>query len=321
MNDKTAGNTLSWEVNVSLLDNPVVLKAFGIWIGLTYVVVMALMSFIAAVQGRWDMIPKFAVLFAVVCAGLLVLCAAIMAVLFRNRMAMRFALDDDGVASAVVDRLAAGAGLVAAGVGAATANPTLAGAGLIASGNSATFTAWPAIRSASYRPRRRTIVFRNGWRDVGWLVCTPDNFEAVAGRVGAILSRPDREVAPARRGLMAGYILHTILVVAAATPSFILPFPFEIDLFAPLLLLCFALATLWLVPLLGWVNLAAIGWLAVQVTWNYSDFGLGRLDDGERLLLAATVVGLLYLAWFSIQMLRGRLQSALMALTDEQQGG
>jgi hypothetical protein len=318
--DGADANRVSWDVDVSLLENPVILRAFSYWICITYLVCVVFMSFLSAVRGQWDLIPQFAMIFALICGGLLVLCVVIMLVLYRNKVRMRFAIDDQGIVGAINDRRSSGAGVVATGVGIATANPTLAGAGMIAAAGNGSFTAWPAVVSARYNPRRRTIILRGARRNVGWLVCTPENYEFISARVREIIANPDRKVIKPKDHFFLKHLLGTILIMLAATPLFMLPYPYEIDMFIPLLLLCFALATQWLIPLFAWINLGAIALLAGMLILTYLDRGMRWLDGGEKLLLAAAFTGLVYLVWFSVLMLRGRMNSALMELKREQLG-
>jgi len=62
-------------------------------------------------------------------------------------------------------------------------------------------------------------------------------------------------------------LVRTALVVLAMAPVFALAsYPAELDLLLPLIALKFALATVWLVPLSGWVGIGGSVLLAVQMT-------------------------------------------------------
>ena len=81
--------------------------------------------------------------------------------------------------------------------------------------------------------------------------CPPEHYEAVAERVRRSMAQhPAR--GRARKSPVRGLLLRTALVILATFPLFTLPHPVEIDLFAPLFTLCFALASVWLIPFSAW---------------------------------------------------------------------
>jgi hypothetical protein len=179
---------------------------------------------------------------------------------------------------------------------------------------------WSALRRASFSPRWRAIKLANGWRTVMVLYCLPENYEDVAGRVQQALASnpPSRE----RRSLLAGYLLRTALVVAASSPLFNLPTPVHVEAFVPFLIMCCALASVWLTPILAWVVLGGLAWLAFEVSWvamsphrsiiTDDTLPLFRLmSDGDWIGATLAFVGAAYLVWLSFALLRGRTQSAL----------
>jgi hypothetical protein len=96
----------------------------------------------------------------------------------------------------------------------------------------------------------------------------------------------------------------------------------EQGLFPAILILCFAVASVWLIPLLAWVVLAGLAWvaglefLAASAT-RTSMFGSGDFkvyevfsgDDWALIVIAA--LGAAYLVWLSLGLIRGRIQSGL----------
>jgi threonine/homoserine/homoserine lactone efflux protein len=98
---------------------------------------------------------------------------------------------------------------------------------------------------------------------------------------------------------------------------------FGLDLFVTLLILCFALATLWLIPLFGWVVLAGLGWTCIELFLRlteerHSYIFPGRtvrtldvLTDNDVALFLLATAGAAYLTWLSVRALRGRLMSML----------
>ncbi|HQF31512.1 MAG TPA: hypothetical protein PLJ34_08695, partial [Hyphomicrobiales bacterium] len=97
---------------------------------------------------------------------------------------------------------------------------------------------------------------------------------------------------------------------------------FEVHLFALIFTLCFALATVWLIPLLAYAVLAGVGWMVFEITVrglevHQSQFGgepwtgFSSLYGDEWLAMGLAAAGLVFLVWMSIAMLRGRLVSLL----------
>ena len=128
--------------------------------------------------------------------------------------------------------------------------------------------------------------------------------------------------ASSRRNPLPELLLHTVLVIGAMVPVFTLPHPVEIDLFLPLLTLCFALASLWLVPILAWVVFGGLGliWLhtlQMALAERRSMFGRSLyrayevLSGDDIAHLVAAGLGTAYLVWLCLGLLRGRMASGL----------
>jgi hypothetical protein len=107
-----------------------------------------------------------------------------------------------------------------------------------------------------------------------------------------------------------------------------LPYPFEPHLFAIIFTFCFALATVWLIPLMAWPVLGGIIWIVGGTVMRgleprtnqftgtvYSSFE--RLDVDELAVLAIATLGLAVVTGISIAALRGRISSLLMRDSEE----
>jgi hypothetical protein len=149
--------------------------------------------------------------------------------------------------------------------------------------------------------------------------CTPQTYTAAVERVEAALARG---AGRARANPLPGLLLRTVAIVLACLPFFTLPYPLTIDLFAPILTLCFALAALWLLPVFGWVVVVGVGWMAVLIAAAASverrSMFTGELyrvhtlmdgDDWAHLALAG--LGAAFLVYLSVGLLRGRIPTAL----------
>jgi hypothetical protein len=97
----------------------------------------------------------------------------------------------------------------------------------------------------------------------------------------------------------------------------------EIDLFAPLFTLCFALAAVWLIPYLGVAVIGGVGWIAGHSVLAlleerrsmfsphefYRAYEVASGDAWAALVLAG--LGGAYLIWLSVALMRGRVASGL----------
>lgn len=316
---------LSWQCDVPLVTHPVLLRSLAIMCGVSTFIMIALVGgLIAITDGVKSAVPMIG-MGMMIGAGMFVLSLLIMLVVFRNRMTMQFQVDEHGATARVVDRRARIANRLAMVAGAASGRAGVTGAGMLAMSNEEVTTAWSGVASASYDPRRLTITLRNDWRPVVHLFCTPETYEEAAARVGEGLSGVQRtaEGRAARNPLWAA-MGWSIVVIVSVLPLFGMPYPFAPDLFAVILVLCFGLATVWLVPVMGWPVLAGIAWIAGTLVLqgfaphtsrfsgdSYTAFG--TLDAGEWIGFSITCAGLAVLAAIAVAALRGRLVSLLMS--------
>ena len=181
---------LTWVADVPLLTNPVILRAMVLVLGLGYVLVTAIFAVILAIDDRLEHLPSFLLVmligFGIVAAMLMF----VMLVVFRNRMRCRFIIDDEGVASMVVDRMAMIGGSLAIMAGAASGNAVVAGAGLGSLGSRPEYTSWSRVSGAEYFSDRCFIRLKpTCWWPVGAIHCTAESYPAVAEKVCRILER------------------------------------------------------------------------------------------------------------------------------------
>jgi hypothetical protein len=315
---------LVWETDMRLLSHPTMLGQFGLVVGLSGGIMALLMTFLLAVQGEWEGIPAMLLISLCAAGGLALLMLLVILLFFGNRIRMRFTLGERGVAVEMIDRRARGANRLAVLAGMLGASPATAGAGMMALSRESEFRAWRGIAEARYDARRHSITLRNRWRTVAFLACTPENYTQVEALVRAHVA-PAPQDAAKEASPLPRLLGRTLLVVLAALPVFVLPYPFELDLLAPLIMLCFALATVWLIPLFGWVVIASALWLAAEIvviafeshesifTWRGTYRNYEILNGGDWAALAVAAVGLGYLILFSWRAARGRYLSALAA--------
>lgn len=308
---------ITWEEDISLLGNPLIIKQSFFVAGGAGLIMAFLMSFLLATGGEYEEIPSMLFISAVAAAGLWVFMALIMAVFFGNRIRIRFTLDGKGAQWETVDKRALAANRLAMVAGMLGRNPGVAGAGAVAASREIEFVSWTEVKSVAHDPRRHMIVLRGSWRPLMMLICRPENFGRVKGFLEQrIKIEPETAARPGKgKGLgkpLAKALLRTVAVTLASTPVFILGrYPVELDVLVPLIMFCFALATVWLIPLFGWVVLGATAFLAVRIAWvGWSEVSMMYRWEQAGFFLA--YVGLLWLAWFSWGAVRGRILPPLL---------
>lgn len=315
--------TLVWESDLPLLTRAMFMQWTGA-MAATAVVMLLILVPIFATQGDWDALPGLLGIILAVAGGLWLLGFAIMALVFRGRMRVRYTLGEKGVLQETLDKTARGANRLAIVAGVLARDPRVLGSGLIAKSREAEAIEWPMVARADDDPARHFITLRNSWRALMWVQCTPENHAQVLSHIqGALAANPPGSEAT-RGSPLPRYLLHSLLIVAACIPQFMLVEEFHLDLFVVMLVLCFALASLWLIPLFGWVVLAGLGWMGIELflrlteeraSYIFPDRSIRTLDiltDNDMALLLLALAGAAYLAWLSVSALRGRLMSMLV---------
>jgi hypothetical protein len=224
-----------------------------------------------------------------------------------------------------LDKVAKTSNRLAIAVGALSGKPGLLGAGLINRSRESEAVTWDGAFRAELRPQRHLIVFKGSWRSLMLVQCTAENYPGVAARVQAEIARHGTSRRIPGKSPLPTYLGRTLLVALASFPIFALHQAYDLDVFLPLLMFCFALATIWLIPLFGWVVLACLGLIAITVlarlleeTPSYIQPGrtfklIEVMSTGDWLMLGLAGLGAAVLVWLSRGVLCGRIQVALIA--------
>lgn len=321
------GAGLQWAIDVRLLTHPPMAFGLARAFALAGLLMWALLAFLLAMQGAYDVIWTMALLTAATLGGVMTLGVVAALLLYRNRLHMAFALDPDGATAALRDARVRRVNRLAIVLGMLFGKPGAVGAGLIGETTSTTRVAWRSVARVRAYPRWHTLALANRWRTTMLVICPPDLYEDVERYIDA--ARRARPCA-ARANPVPGLLARSALIVAASVPLFHLPV--RIDLFTPFLVVCFALAALWLIPVLAWVTLAGLVWIAGEATLAASapfrSLFTGKMtpryaifsgDDYAMLALAALGAGVL--TFLSVRLLQGRTPTALaddmMEMDDE----
>lgn len=308
---------IQWEIDVPILTHPLILLSFAKVFAISGFLMWALMSFVFVVNGEYRQIVDMAALTTMIVAGLMIASALVMLAICRNHFHMRFTLGDEAAVAEMLDGRAKRANRLAIVVGVLAGKPGAVGAGLIGEAGASTRVAWPSVVSLRFYPRWGVIALRNVWRTTMLVFCSPEDYERIREFVEAAhAAYPAKQ----RRNPVPALAVRTVLTLVACIPLFNLPV--KIDLFAPFFTLCFALASVWLIPHLSWAVLLGLGgtaWpLLVGATAPHqplfsqqtmSRYQVFSGDDIAMLIFAA--LGALYLVGQSVALLRGRWSSGL----------
>jgi hypothetical protein len=321
-----------WDIAVPLLSNRAmvggIFKAFGI----AALLVCGLMTVILGSQGDWDEVPPLLLMFATIFGGFIVLSLLVMLVVFRNRMLFRFTVSDTGILFETVDKTAKAVNRLAIVAGVLGGSAQTTGTGLISASQETLELRWEGAFRAEYRPRSRTIVLRNAWRQLITVYCTPENYAEVAEQIHVAMERNGTAERVPMRSPVGRYVGWSAVAVIATLPLFMLVEEFDVSLLLPIGILCFALATIWLIGVFGYVVLAGLVATAWSVVANglsvrESFFSPGETfarwtvysgDDWAMIALAGAAFAVL--GWISIRGVTGRMPSMLTSDSADMSG-
>jgi len=321
---------LVWDMEIPLLASGDilggVLKAF---LG-ALLIMGGLMTVIFGSQGDWhDILPILGML-ALVTGGLLGVAALVMGLVFRNRLRVRYSLGSESIRFELTDTTARTTNRLVFWLGLLAGRPQAMGAGLVAQSQETVTMTWEGAFVAVYDPNRFLVTLKNRWRNLLVVHCTPTNYASVANLI-------ERQLAAhgtvkrymGKKSPLPGLLGLTVLTVASCVPAFLLSEEYDVHLLLPICLLCFCLATVWLFPLFGYVNLGLIALHVGSVFidafskhrsyFNPSDiYERWTVYDGDDwALLVLAGLGFAWLIYFSVGALRGRFRSALSGDMDD----
>jgi hypothetical protein len=319
----TSPATLEWETDLPLLSR-FMLRQWTLAMLATAFLMIVLLGIVFAAQQEWDVMPMMFAIIGAVTGALWLLGLIIMIVLFRGRYLVRFSLSNTGIRCDTLDRVARTSYRLAIVVGILAPSPQAVGAGLIGRSRESEEVRWRGSFKAVYDPAAHSIYLRNAWRTLLWVQCTPENYAEVAAAVDSHMRQRKTASRVSGKSPVPAYLGRSLLVIASCYPLFLLAEEFDTGLFLPILILCFALATVWLINLFGWV---VIGGLIAQVVMVAIDqmemresfFNKGEfyrawevLGGDDISLLFISGIGAAVLIWLSLQALRGRWLAALL---------
>jgi hypothetical protein len=315
---------LTWEIEIPLLSNRVILGGLVRVFAITGGIMCLLMAVLFGAQGDWELIAPVSLALLVGCLGLFLLCLVVMVAVFRNRMRFRFTVSADGVRAETIDPTVKLVNRLSIGAGAFGGSPGTAGAGLINASRETEEALWSGSFSARYDDRAHTVVLRNAWRGLLYVYCTPEVYPLVVARMKREIEANGTAKRVAKRSPLAANMALSAGVAVACLPAFAMVEALGMPLLVPVILLCFALAMVWLVGAFGWVVLAmmalqsalvALDALSIRQSFmpgqTYVRWTVFSGDDWA--LIALTLAAFAFLGWLSVRAILGKRRSVLDA--------
>jgi hypothetical protein len=309
---------VSWDISIPLINNPFIFRASIQLCLVTWIVALVLFGFIFAVTGEFDVLLSILSLMTMIIAGLWLFILLVMIIFFGNRMAMRYTIGKGEVTCNVTSKRSKWANRLLIVLGILARKPGAVGTGIIALSQESQSFEWKRV----YAVKRKVILLRNRWRSLIMIFCLPENYDDVVEIIkGNILRRPENQ--QLNKNPLTSLLLRTSLTILSCVPLFRLDYPFKVDLFIPIFILCFSMATIWLIPLFGYGVIGAVLYLVIVIIFqglqvhssqlgspgNYRGFEL--INGIEWVFMALVFLAAIYLIWSSWRSIKGKDESGL----------
>ena len=314
---------LKWEINIPLLNNKILMRQVFLIFLITYIIISILMSIIFITQGDFKSVQTILFIFLLVCLGLYILTILIMFIVFGNRMNLRFTLNDKGVLYEMIDKRGKKLTNLSIFMGLLSKKPTTTGTGLIAKSMEKVFIDYRNVTKIEPRDNEKVILLKNEWRTLMAIYCNDENYDEVKEYIinrfeekrkdlkGVVLKNP-----------LPKYILLSLLTIIMSIPIFLLPYPFEIGSFIPILILFFTLASIWLTRLLFFVTIGGSIYVIIfviaklfekteSIIFDRTYFWYQLISSEDIFSLILLLISLAYFIGISIYSLKGKLPSML----------
>lgn len=314
---------ITWDIEIPLVSNRYMLGSMlKVTLG-AGMLVGTLVAFLLAVQGAWKLIPTMVGILFAGGVGFFLLSVLIALVVYGNALRVRFTVSEDGIRHETIDRVAKVANRGTMIVGLITGRPGAIGTGLLSTSNQNQVLNWSGAFVAKPDPTRRSLAMRNSWRTLMTVYCTAENYDAVRNVVTNQMRLHQTAQRCVGKSVVRSYLLRTVLVISACLPFFLLGDVYGYGLLLPLMLMCFALATVWFVRFLAWVVLCCSTLLVINILTGAAEVRQSIFRPGESYLryevlsgddwalTAWAALGLIYLLWLARETLKARVLPAL----------
>jgi hypothetical protein len=110
------------------------------------------------------------------------------------------------------------------------------------------------------------ILLKNEWRTLMAIYCNDENYYEVKEYINNKIEELKKDSKEEKiKNPLPKYIILSIITILMSIPIFTLPYPFEVNLFVPILILFFTLVSIWLIRTLFFVTIGGSIYLIVFI--------------------------------------------------------
>lgn len=167
----------SWQINVPIFKNILILKQMLIAIGIPFGAVILFLLFNALRSGTKDAYYGIGLILLLFISGILLLMVA-----FGGQYSVAFEMDEKGITCKSQDRYRKRSkmiGLLTVILSVFSKNPTAAGAGLLSQTRHVARVKWSNVYRVKYYPKYRTILVKDDPLNSIGIFCTKENYSAI----------------------------------------------------------------------------------------------------------------------------------------------
>jgi len=167
----------SWQINVPIFKNILILKQMLIAIGIPFGAVILFLMFNAFRSGSKDAYYGIGLILLLLGSGILLLMVA-----FGGQYAVAFDMDEKGITCRSQDRYKKKSkmiGFLTVVLSIFSKNPTTAGAGMLSQTRHTVRIKWSDINKVKFYPKYRTILVRENALNSLGIFCTKDNYSTI----------------------------------------------------------------------------------------------------------------------------------------------
>lgn len=174
---KSINEKTTWQINVPIFKNILILKQIFIAIGIPFGVVIMFLLFNALRIGSKDAYYGIGLILLLFGSGILLLMVA-----FGGQYAVAFEMDDKGITCRSQDRYRKKSktlGFLTVILSIFSKNSTAAGAGLLSQTRHVARVKWANVYKVKFYPKHRTILVKDDPLNSIGIFCTKDNYQVV----------------------------------------------------------------------------------------------------------------------------------------------
>jgi hypothetical protein len=176
-------NTLTWQIEISLINNRFIIRNVVKAIGLTLILLFIIFGLIFGFTGGLKGIGQALVVCLWVGLFVALVSAFTLVVFLGNKLLLEFSITDEGIIMKNKSGLSRVAHRLALVLGLLSRKMATAGAGVSGMSGETIFCPWNEIGSIKAYPDKRVIAARQNFFETMYVYCTEDNFKDVSGLI------------------------------------------------------------------------------------------------------------------------------------------